>query len=265
TMIGDKYTIFSNTTNSDGDSLVSFAQYNSELQMIYTISYNRGFENKTQVDDNVPQLEYLSNILSYDSDDAIKIFIHRSRKYSSFFVLNERGSLIMYRKRNEFYGEYSTGLILFAENTAKYIIAENPDTTLTKDGNVIKAYLMNIDSSGKSNIIEYDYANDAALAPYMTKKNMPITLYLYLLQSGDLGYSFTLPDGGNSDILSRAEIEEISHEISVLMNNFITYTFYPTSVNLENLEIKMYSQYTSLAFSEKNRFELLIEKNLGLI
>ena len=264
TMIGDNYTIFSNSINRDGDTSVSFTQYGSELQMIYTISYNRGTENLNQVDDSIPQLEYLSNILSHNTNDTIKIFINKGRKYSSFFVLNERGSLIMYRKRNELYYSYLAGLILFIKNTAKQIIAANPNTKLAKDGDVIKIYLMDIDSSGKSDIQEYDYKQDPALVLHMTKKNMPVTLSLYLLDSGNLGYSFTLPDGSNSEIFSQTEIQDISREISSLMSSFDSYTFYPSSINLSHLDIKMYSQYTSLALSEKNRFELLIEKNLSL-
>jgi len=265
TMIGDKYIIFSNTTNRDGNSLVSFTQYSSELQMIYTISYNRGVENHNLVDDNIPQLEYLHSILSYNSKDTIKIFINKSRKYSSFFVLNERGSLIMYRKKNEFYGTYLASLISFVKNTAEQVIAANPNTELAKDGNVLKTYLIDIDSSGKSNIQEYDYSKDPALVQHVAKKTMPVTLSLYFLDSGDLGYSFTLPDGENSEIFSKEAIEDISREISSLMKSFEAYTFYPTLVNLDNLDIEMYSQYTSLALSEKNKFELLIEKNLGLI
>jgi hypothetical protein len=99
----------------------------------------------------------------------------------------------------------------------------------------------------------------------MLNKKFPVTLTLYLLESGEIGYSFTLPDGSNSEIYTRTDIEDISREISSLRNSFDGYIFYPTSINLDNLDIKMYSQYTSLAFSEKNRFELLIEKNLGLI
>jgi hypothetical protein len=57
----------------------------------------------------------------------------------------------------------------------------------------------------------------------------------------------------------------VSKEISTLMESIEGYVFYPSSVNLENTEIRMYSLYTSFAFSEKNRFEMLIEKNLGMI
>jgi hypothetical protein len=171
----------------------------------------------------------------------------------------------MYRKKNEFYDDYLAGLILFVKSTAKQIKEENPNTSLTNDGDVIQTYLIDISNAGISDIQEYDYLNDAVLAKHIAKKNIPITLSLYLLDSGDLGYSFTLPDGSKSEIFSQTEIEGVSREISSLMKSFDNYTFHPTSINLKNLDIKMYSQYTSLALSEKNRFELLIEKNLGLI
>ena len=271
TMIGDKFTIFSSSINNNGDTIVSFSQFNSEIQMAYTISYNRGIENQTQVDDEIPQLDYLAKIFSYYSDDSIKIFIHKGPKYSNFYVLNERGSLIMFRKRNEFYNEYLAGLILFAKNTAKKIMTANPNTKLTQSAqsnpneDIIKTYLIDIDAAGKTNIQDFNYSKNAVIAQAMINKKFTVTLTLYLLENGEIGYRFTLPDGSNSEIYNRADIEDISREISSLMNSFDGYTFHPTAINLDNLDIKMYSQYTSLAFSEKNRFELLIEKNLGFI
>ena len=97
------------------------------------------------------------------------------------------------------------------------------------------------------------------------EKNFPVKLSLHLLETGDVGYRFTLPDGGYSEIFSRSDIESVSREVSALMESNEGYRFFPTAVNLDNAEIQMYSQYTSFGFSEKNRFELLIEKNLGMI
>jgi hypothetical protein len=97
------------------------------------------------------------------------------------------------------------------------------------------------------------------------EKSFPVSLSLHLLDNGEVGYRFTLPDGGYSEIFSRAEIESVSREIATLMASIEGYIFYPSSVNLDNTEIRMYSLYTSFAFSEKNRFEMLIEKNLGMI
>ena len=171
---------------------------------------------------------------------------------------------MMFRKKSEYHNEYFASLINFSESTIKQVTQSNPGSNLAKNGGLIKTYAVDIDSTGKSTITEFDYTKNVILSQYR-EKIFPVCLYLHLLENGDVGYRFTLPDGGSSEIFSRNEIESVSREISTLMESFIEYKFFPTSVNLENSEIKMYSQYTSFAFSEKNRFELLIEKNLGMI
>ncbi len=264
TMIANRYTIFSNTVRRDGNSSVSFSQYSSEYQMLYTISYNRGVENRNRVDDNIAGLEYLSKIMEYDSDDSVKIFINEGRRYSRFIVLNERGSLMMFRKKSEFHNQYLAGLISFAESTISHIILSNPGSNLAQNGGLIKTYVFETDNTGRTEFTEFEYRNHVIINQFR-EKLFPSCLSLHLLDSGEVGYRFTLPDGGFSEIFSRKDIESVSREISSLMDSVEGYSFFPSTVNLENSEIRMYSQYTSFAFSEKNRFELLIEKNLGLI
>ncbi len=264
TMLANRYTILSNTVTNDGNSAVSCSQYSSEHQMLYTISYNRGIINRNYFDDKVAGMEYLSKILSYDSDDSIKIFINEGRKYSRFFVLNERGSLMMFRKKSEFHNEYLAGLLSFAESIVDQVTKANPDSNLAKNKTKIRTCTFEIDNTGRSTISEFDYRNHVVLNKFR-EKNFPVTLSLHLLESGDVGYRFTLPDGESSEIFSRSDIESVSREISALMESNESYRFFPTAVNLDNAEIKMYSMYTSFGFSEKNRFELLIEKNLGMI
>ena len=264
TMIANRLTIFSNSVKHDGGHAVSFMQYNSEAQMLYSISYNRGIINRNAADEKIPELQYLAKILSYDSDDSIKIFIEEGKKYCRFFVLNERGALIMLRKKTEYRNQYLASLISFTESVIEHVTSSNPESELAKNGGTIKVYIIEPDSPGKSAINEHDYKNDALLK-LQKEKSFPVSLSLHLLDNGEVGYRFTLPDGGFSELFSRADIENVSREISVLIESVEGYTFYPSSVNLDNTEIRMYSMYTSFAFSEKNRFEMLIEKNLGMI
>ena len=71
--------------------------------------------------------------MAYDSDDSIKIFVIEGRKYSRFFVLNERGSLMMFRKKAEYHNDYLAGLISFAESAAAQVSTANPDSNLAKN------------------------------------------------------------------------------------------------------------------------------------
>lgn len=264
TMAGNRFTVFSNTVKQGEPSPVSFKQYSSETQMLYSISYNRGIITRNSADDRMPELDHLKQILAYESDDSIKIFFDEGRKFSRLYLLNERGSLILMRKKSEQLASYLAGLISFAQSTIKHVTASNPDTPLAKNGSTINVYKIETDSSGKKSIKAHDYRSDSMIKFY-TEKNYPVCLSLHLLDTGDVGYRFTLPDGGFSEIFSRSEIEATSREIASLMESVDSYSFYPVSVNLDNSGIKMYSNFTSFAFSEKNRFEMLIEKNLGLI
>jgi len=264
TMIANRLTIFSNTVKQEGSTVVSFSQYNSEAQMLYSISYNRGIVNRNAADQKIPELDYLAKVLSYNSDDSIKIFVEDGKKYSRFFVLNERGALIMLRKKIEYRNQYLASLISFSESVIEHITNSNPESELAKSDKRISVYRIEYESPGKSAIKEHDFQNDAQLK-LQKEKSFPVALSLHLLDNGEVGYRFTLPDGGFSEIFSRMEIESVSREISTLMGSIEGYTFYPSSVNLDNTEIRMYSLYTSFAFSEKNRFEMLIEKNLGMI
>jgi hypothetical protein len=179
-------------------------------------------------------------------------------------VLNERGSLMIFRKRGEFHNDYLAGLINFTESVVNQVVKSNPSSELAINSARIKTYAFDIDTTGKCTITEFDYTKNLILTQ-CREKLFPVSLSLHLLENGDVGYRFTLPDGGNSEIFSRNEIESVSHEVSALMESVENYRFWPTSINLDYSEIKMYSLFTSFAFSEKNRFELLIEKNLGMI
>lgn len=264
TMAGNRFTVFSNTVKQGEPSPVSYKQYGSETQMLYSISYNRGIITRNRADEKMPELEHLAQILSHDSEDSIKIFFDEGRKFSRIYVLNERGGLVLIRKKSEQLASYLAGLISFAESAVKQVVASNPGTTLAKNGGAISIYKIETDPAGKKSIKKHDHRNDSMIKLF-TEKNFQACLSLHLLDNGEVGYRFTLPDGGLSEIFSRSEIEGASREIASLMESVDGYSFYPVRVMLEQSGIKMYSNYTSFAFSEKNRFEMLVEKNLGLV
>lgn len=264
TMMGNKLTLFSNKVKKGDNSAVSFSQYSSESQLLYSVSYSRGIVNLSRVDDRVPELEYLEQILSYDSAESVKIFFNRGKKFSRFFVLNEKGSLFFFRKRGEFFDDYLYRLILFAESAVSGVLENHPNSILKGKGGKIKTFEIEIDSAGKGVVKDYDCSMDVVFQSYRDK-HMPVALSLHILDTGEVGYRFTLPDGMNTEIFTRDEIEGVSNEIAALMESIPEYSFFPSAVNLEYVEIGMYSSTTSFAFSEKNRFELFIEKNLGMI
>ncbi len=77
-----------------------------------------------------------------------------------------------------------------------------------------------------------------------------------------LGYRIQLPDGGFSPTFDKMGILGIAKELKILMESVTGYYFYVTDVNLSHLRMKIYHDYTSFSFSEKSKFELLIENSL---
>jgi hypothetical protein len=138
TMIANRLTVFSNTVKNEGGTSVSFSQYTSEAQMLYSISYTRGIINRNAADEKTPELDYLAKLLAYDSEDSVKIFIEDGKKFSRFFILNERGALIMLRKKIEFRTQYLSSLISFAESVIDNVTSANPESELAKSNSKIR-------------------------------------------------------------------------------------------------------------------------------
>jgi adenylate cyclase class 1 len=264
TISGNRFTVFSNSVKQGLAAPAVYKQYSSEIQMLYSMSYNRGVVTRNRADESIPELEHLGHILSHESGDCIKIFFDEGRKYSRIYVLNERGSLVLMHKKSEQLASYLAGLISFSESAIAEVARANPGTPLAGNSQPVAVYKIETDTTGRKSIKQHDYHNDSMIKHY-TEKNFQVCLSLHLLDTGEIGYRFTLPDGGLSEVFSRTEIESASREIATLMESVEGYSFYPVLVNLDNTGIKMYSSYTSFAFSEKNRFEMLIEKNLGMI
>lgn len=261
--LGNQFMIFSNSLKKRNEAVVSVKPCETEIKMLYSMAYNRGSKNLVKADETVPELNHIREITKYRADDSIQIFFQTGQKYCYYFVQNERGSIVFFRKKSEFAMDYLASLISFAESAVNEVIEHNPGSTLADAEKKIKVYRLERDASNRCSFTEFAFENDRVLAA-ARKKYITTTLSLHLLENGDVGYRFTLPDGGFSEVYSKHDFEKISCEISTIMDSIREYKYYISAVNLEFVEIKMYMNYTSFSFSEKNRFELMIEKCLGL-
>jgi hypothetical protein len=243
------------------ESSVSFSICETEIKMLYSIAYNRGMKNLTAVDPNIPELNYIREMLNRNNYSSVQIFFQTGQKYSYYFVCNERGSLMFFRKRTEFHNEYLGSMVSFAKSAISQVLEHNSKSAFLEEENRIKVYRLERDASHNCSFTEINYESDQGINMGI-KKIIPLTLSMHLLETGDFGYRFTLPDGGFSEVLSRQDVEQVGSEMSVLMESVKGYSYFVTDINLENVEIRMYMNYTSFAFSEKNRFEVLIEKDL---
>ncbi len=262
TMFGNRYFIYSMKKGGQ-EQFVQESPCDTELKMLYSLAYNRGIENKIMVDPTVPELRYIGKILESYSGKAIQIYFQSEKKYCTFFVMDERGSLIFFRKKGEDFTGYLTRLYMFAENAANAILEINPKSALAEDKQKVKIYKLDRDINFSATLKELNPQLDLNL--HNLKTNIPqFKLSLNLMDSGDFGYKFTLPDGTFSEIFSRNEINTISAELKVLMENTKGYSYHVTDISLMNAGLPMYQNYTSLAFSEKNRFEMMVERGLKI-
>jgi adenylate cyclase class 1 len=263
TMSGNRYLIYSNTVKRSGSGSVALFECASAVQMLYTISYNKGARCEIAVDESSRELAHITKILSYYRSDTINIFFEESKNFTGFYVLNETGALMYYRKRSAIKSEYLASLIQFSLSAAASVISADPQSSLAESSDAVKVYKLTRNQNDMAIIEDYPYEKDAVLTNYI-ESSMPVSLSLHLLDSGEIGYRFTLPDGGYSEIFSRSGIESVSREIAALIESIQGYSYFPNAVNLENSAINLYRSRTSFALSEKNRFEILIEKNLGI-
>jgi adenylate cyclase, class 1 len=237
--------------------------FNTELKMLYSLSGIQGIRNVIKVNPLNPELNHIKLITENFRNDAVQIYYQKARKYCYFFVSDERGSIIFFRKNADLFQDYLTRLYVFTKNIISQVIKNNPGSTLNQKGSKgIEIYNLERDDHNKCKISEINPAQDENIFR-LEKKIIYFKLSLLLLDTGEIGYRFSLPDGGISDNLSKNEIPNISKEINVLMQTAKEYNYHVTDINYANLEFKMYKDYSTFSFIEKNKFELLIEKGLG--
>lgn len=260
TMMQNTYYVYSIKSSSAGEEVIC-RSFDSEVKLLYGLSYNTGVENRLRVDPTVPELTYLRMIAERGNEACVQIFYQMETKYCYFFVMDERGGFVFFRKPSEMFDEYLARMYLFAESAVKNSVENNPASPLASSKRPVVIYQLKREANNECTITEINPELDRRIAD-TRKKLLPTVLSLYMHDDGDIAYRFTLPDGGLSEVLSRKDLPPIAREIKTLQESNRGYSFVPSEVRLDNLEIKLYRDYTSLAFAEKNRFELLVEQGM---
>ncbi len=245
------------------ENKITCSAFNNELKMLYSLSGIHGARNIIKVNPLNPELNHIKIIIDNFRSDAVQIYYQKARKYCYFFVSDERGSLVFFRKNADQFQDYLTRLFVFTKNIITQVVKSNPGSTLNQKGSKgIEIFNLERNDKNQCKITEINPAQDENIFRH-EKKIIPLKLSLLLLDNGEIGYRFSLPDGGISDNLSKNDIPKIAKEISVLTQGAKEYNYNVADINYANLEFKMYKDYTTFSFIEKNKFELLIEKGLG--
>ncbi len=260
TVLGNTYFVFS-TKKTGGEEVITATPCETEIKMLYSISYNTGSANAIRTDPSIPELNYIRTIIENHKEDTVQIYFQKEAKYCYFFVSDERGSIIFYRKSAESYVGYLARLCLFAGNVIKRVTARNQRSPLAEKLKQIEVYRLERDIHHKCRITEINPELDGSLMA-ARKALVPFVLSLHAAENGELGYRFTLPDGTFTNIFTNANILQIIGDLRLLMRATAGYSYYITDIDLTHIAQPQYRNYTSFAFTEKNLFEMLIEKGL---
>jgi adenylate cyclase, class 1 len=262
-MLGGNFVVFTHLRIKK-ESRITCNIFNNELKMLYSLAGLQGNRNIIRINAANPELNHLKVITENQKDDAIQIYFQKARKYCYFFVCDERGSIIFFRKNAEFFQDYLTRLYVFTKNMVTHVVKNNPESPLNRKGSKgIEIYNLERDDKNQCKITEINPAQDENIFRY-EKNVVPFRLSLVLQENGEIGYRFNLPDGGISESFNANEIGKISKEMQILMDSVKGYHYFITDVNYTNLEFKLYKDFSTFGFVEKNKFELLIEKGLSV-
>lgn len=260
TMLGNQYVVFS-SKRSAAEASVTAGVFESEIKMLYNLSFNTGVMNATKVDPAVAELSYLRTIVENTKENAVQIYFQVESKYCYFFVSDERGSIFFFRKSADSYMDYLARLYLFADSAVAGVQRSNPASPFAGNLKPVMLFRLERDIKHAVKLSEINPEMDKNIVE-ARKRIVPTTLQPRVLENGELGYRFTLPDGNYTDAFTKSGIQGIIREIAVLARSVKGYSFYVSGIDLSHIEMKLYRNFTSFAFTEKNMFELLMEKGI---
>lgn len=260
TVLGNQYVVFSSRRTA-AETSVSAAVFESEIKMLYNLSFNTGVMNDTRIDPTVAELSYLRTIAENSKDNTIQIYFQVETKYCYFFVSDERGSIFFFRKSADSYMDYLARLYLFADSAVSDVLRANPSSAFAGNLRPVTIFRLERDIKHAVRLSEINPELDKNIVE-ARKRIVPTTLQLRMLESGEMGYRFTLPDGNYTDAFTRSGIQAVVREVAVLARSVKGYSFYVSGIDLSHVGMKLYRNFTSFAFTEKNMFELLMEKGV---
>lgn len=260
TMLGNKFTVFSTRTAAEGET-VTGAVYDSEIKMLYSLSYNTGVLNRNGIDRSIPELNYLSTVLAESRENAVHIYFQKAAKYCYFFVTDERNAFFFFRQNIEEFHRYLSRLYFFTENVVNRVTRSNPASPLAKNVNRIAVFQLDRDIKHNVNIVPFNPELDRMILDI--KKNLvPMRLTLHSVKDEEFGYRFTLPDGSETELFARNSIVGVMQRYGGAMRKAPGYSHYVTDIDVSSVGNRQCRDFTSFSFTEKNVFELLVEQGM---
>lgn len=263
TMLGNTYFVFANRKTAAAET-VSATAFDSEAGMLMGLGMNTGALARYGFDPMVPEFNYLRAIIGKCDDDVIRIYYQKTNKYCHFFVVDERGAIHFFRKGLDSFSEYLARLCVFAEYAAKNAAARNPSSKLAQRLKRVEVFRLEQDARNNCTVTEMNPELDRGVIEARGHL-MPLRLLLHPQPNGDVGYSFSLPNGHFTNVFTRANLFQVAGELSLLRRHHGGYSHFVTEVDLSNVVTKAFTLFTSFSFTQKNVFEMLIERALTAV
>lgn len=260
TMLGNTWFVFSNRKTMAAETVVA-TPFDAEAKMLFGLGANTGALARYGFDPMIPELNYLRKIAENRGEDVIKIYFQKTAKYCNFFVSDERGAIHFFRKGLDSFNEYLARLCVFSENTAKSVSARNPSSPLAERLKRVEVYRLEQDARNNCTLTEMNPELDRGVIEARSHL-VALRLVLHPQPNGEVGYSFSLPGGACTNVFTRANIFQVAGELQLLRRHHGGYSHFVTEVDLSNIVTKAFTLFTSFSFTQKNAFEMLIERAL---
>ncbi len=262
TKMGNQFLIF--TTKKSGSSIaVNTILNDSDVKMLYALSFNYGLNHLIKTDPTVKELNFLKAILDNYEPNCMQIYFESDKKYSYFYVLDETGSLFYYRKPAAVLMEYLTRLHLFARNVASTIIQQHPESPLAyaRPEKMIEIFQLEKDQYQNYSVKRIDPEHSIRMEDQQ-RKIKPCNLSINIENNREIYYSVTLPDNGYSERFSKHNVSAFVKKMKQAAQGSKDYRYFITGTDLTKLQPRYFRYYSSYSFFEKIRVELMIENEL---
>ncbi len=264
TMIGNNFVVFTMRHRKTARNIET-QFFDSEIKMLYSLSFNRGQRNIIKTDPNLGELNMLGAILGNHNRKKVQIYFYTRGKYSSIFVTDERGSLFFYRKKADLLFEYLVRLYLFAEDVVAKTVKVNSKSQLGDSGKQVEIYQIKEEQTGTYSVNEIDPGMSSRFRE-VRERVVPLNVSLAQNGSNDTEYLLALPDGTSSGPYTKQNMSVAAATLRGLMQQNNGFHYFVTAFDLKSLKNENYRKFTSFSFSEKSRFELMVEREfLNLI
>ncbi|HOD14643.1 MAG: class I adenylate cyclase [Spirochaetes bacterium] len=261
TMIGNQYLVFY-TRKSGTATVIDTLTSDSELKMLMGISFNYGLKSVIKIDQSIKELNFLRTMMEYAGPTAIRIYFDSDRKYAYFYVFDESGSLFFYRKPADLMFDYLTRLYIFAKNISTQVVAHNPKSLLANRENPVEIYQIKKDMYMNYSVTRLDPEHSIRLED-IQKKIQPCVMKVVMdHKTKEIIYSVTMPDGRRSEGFTKSNMRAVVQSISAIKAEGKDFNPFVTAADLTALQHNYFRFYSSYAFHEKMRAEIMLENAL---